>query len=138
MRIVKNLWLSHDPKAKEDNHERCGFEPSKRNSIKFLSTKTVNAYAQLYSGPAHMMHYKYATMMNTVWVTFMYGTALPLLYPVAAITFFNLYVVDKLVVTYYYKEPPSYAEKLNRITLAWLKPAPFMIIFFGFWVMGQP
>jgi hypothetical protein len=82
------------------------------------------------------MHFKYATILNTVFITFFYGLALPLLYPIAAFTFFNLYVVDRIAVTYYYKEPPSYSNYLNELALKWLKASPLWMLMFGYWVMG--
>jgi hypothetical protein len=75
------------------------------------------AFTNLYAGPVHSMEFKYATILNTVFITFFYGTALPLLYPIAAFTFWNLYVVDRYMVTYFYQEPPTYAEKLNKLAL---------------------
>ena len=48
------------------------------------------------------MHFQYATILNTVFVTFMYGLALPMLFPIAAFTFLNLYVSEKLLLAYYY------------------------------------
>ena len=48
------------------------------------------------------MHFKYATILNTVFVTMMYGIALPLLWPVAAFTFLNYYIAERVLLTYYY------------------------------------
>lgn len=48
------------------------------------------------------MHTKYGAIMNTIFVTFFYGIPLPLLFPVAAFTFFNYYITEKLLVTYYF------------------------------------
>lgn len=48
------------------------------------------------------MSYKYSALMNTVCVTFMYGCALPELFPIASITFFLYYICDKFLITYYY------------------------------------
>jgi hypothetical protein len=95
-------------------------------------------YTNLYAGPVHSMEFKYATILNTVFITFFYGTALPLLYPIAAFTFWNLYVVDRIMVTYFYQEPPNYAEKLNKLALRWLKASPFFLCLFGWWCLGQP
>lgn len=67
----------------------------------------------MYSGPEHAMHFKYATLLNTVYVTFLFGVALPVLFPIAAFTFFNMYVVERVLLAYYYKLPPTYDEKLN-------------------------
>ena len=83
------------------------------------------------------MHFKYAAILNTVWVTFMFGLALPLLFPIAAFTFFNYYLCEKLLLTYYYQRPPSYDEKLNSTALAWAKYAPLLMMAFGYWTMGN-
>ena len=91
----------------------------------------------LYAGPDYLMHFKYAAILNTVWVTFMFGLALPRLFPIAAFTFFNNYVVEKLLLTYYYKKPPMYDEKLNNTALAWAKYAPILMMSFGYWIMGN-
>jgi len=46
--------------------------------------------------------------MNVTFVTFMYGLALPLLFPIALLAFLVLYVTEKLTITYYYRKPPMY------------------------------
>jgi len=48
------------------------------------------------------MHFKYSAILTTICVTFMYGIALPELFPIAAFTFFNYYIVEKFLITYYY------------------------------------
>lgn len=101
-------------------------------------TTTLQQYVNLYSGPAHAMHFKYATLMNTVYVTFMFGVALPILFPIAAFTFFNMYIVERVLLAYYYKLPPTYAGELNDWALAQAKWAPILLIFFGYWTLGQP
>jgi hypothetical protein len=92
----------------------------------------------LYSGPEHAMHFKYATILNTVFVTFMFGTALPVLFPIAVFTFFNMYVCERVLLVYYYPKPPVYDGELNDLALAITKWAPIFLIFFGFWTLGQP
>jgi len=98
---------------------------------------TQQQYITLYSGPEHLMHFKYATILNTVFVTFMYGIPLPILYPIAAFTFFNLYIVEKFLVTYYYQKPPMYDDKLNNAAIKALKWAPIFMMFFGYWALGN-
>ena len=63
------------------------------------------------------MHSKYGAILTTVFVTMLYGFALPLLFPIAAFTFFNYYITEKLMVTYYFQRPPMYDEKLNKAAL---------------------
>ena len=83
------------------------------------------------------MHFKDAAILNTVWVTFMFGLALPMLFPIAAFTFFNYYFCEKVLLTYYYQKPPMYDEKLNNTALAWAKFAPMLMMAFGYWIMGN-
>ena len=83
------------------------------------------------------MHFKYSAIMNMVFVTFMYGLAIPLLFPIAAIYFIVLYTVEKLCITYYYKKPPMYDEKLNESAIGTLKWAPVFMMIFGFWIMSN-
>jgi len=67
----------------------------------------------------------------------MYGLALPELFPIAAFTFFNYYVTDKYLITYFYRKPPLYDEKLNNAMLHTMKFAPLLMFFFGWWCMGN-
>lgn len=103
------------------------------------STKCVTQqqYITLYSGPDHLMFYKYSTILNTVFVTFMYGLALPELFPIAAFTFLNLYIVEKILITYYHPKPPMYDDKLNNAAIRLLRWAPIFMMFFGYWCLGN-
>lgn len=83
------------------------------------------------------MHVKYSAMLNVTFVTFMYGLAIPLLFPIAMLFFIILYVVEKLCLTYYYKKPPMFDEKLNESAIATLKWAPVFMMLFGYWTMGN-
>lgn len=75
---------------------------------------TIQSYVNLYSGPPHSMNYKYALILNTVFITFMFGLALPILFPIAAFTFLNLYIMERFLITYWHPRPPMYDDKLNR------------------------
>jgi hypothetical protein len=54
--------------------------------------KSINAYLKLYGGIAFSVHFRYSNMLNIFFMTMMYGTALPLLYPIALISYAVLYV----------------------------------------------
>ena len=58
------------------------------------------------------MHFKYSSLLNIVFVTFMYGFGIPLLFPVAGIAILILYLVEKTMLYYAYRMPPMYDEKL--------------------------
>jgi len=84
------------------------------------------------------MNYKYALILSTSFITFMFGLALPLLYPIAAFTFLNLYLMERVLVTYWHPKPPMYDDKLNKKTLSIISWAPIFLCFFGYWFLGQP
>lgn len=98
---------------------------------------TIQQYVNLYAGPDHLLHFKYSSVMNVTFVTFMYGLALPILFPIALITFLVLYTMERLTVTYYYRKPPMYDEKMNEAAIGILKWAPFAMMVFGFWSLGN-
>lgn len=83
------------------------------------------------------MHFKYATAMNTIYTCFMYGLALPLMFPIGALTFINIYVVEKLCVAYWYQKPPMYGPGLNASALELMRWAPVVYFAFGYWIMGN-
>lgn len=73
-------------------------------SDKFLSKKkSIQLYVDMYSGPEYMIHLRFSTIMNMIFVCFVYGTALPILYPIAMWAFFVLFSLERVLVCYYYK-----------------------------------
>jgi hypothetical protein len=54
----------------------------------------------------------YGEVLLAMWVTFIFGSGVPILYWVATVGFAIRFCVDKLVVLRLYKRPPMYSEKL--------------------------
>ncbi|CDW90155.1 UNKNOWN [Stylonychia lemnae] len=109
----------------------------KKGGPKKTKKNTIQQYVNLYAGPDHLLHFKYSSVMNVTFVTFMYGLALPLLFPIALLAFLVLYITEKLTITYYYKKPPMYDQKMNEAAIGILKWAPFFMMIFGFWQLGN-
>jgi hypothetical protein len=55
----------------------------------------INRYADLYSGPTLNVAAIYSRVLTIVFVTFMYGFGLPILYPIAALSLLLLYATEK-------------------------------------------
>jgi hypothetical protein len=87
----------------------------------------------LHAGPIYFIHFKYSYIMTITFVTFMYGIELPILFPIALLSFFILYTVERLTLTYYYRKPPMYDEKMNKAAIGTLKWAPVFMLCFGYW-----
>jgi hypothetical protein len=67
----------------------------------------------------------------------MYGTALPILYPIALFAFALLFVLERCLVFYYYKQPPVFDEKLTMNAIKMMLWAPFIYMAFSFWFLGN-
>ena len=98
---------------------------------------TLQQYIELYSGPVFFIHYKYSFFLNCVWVTFTYGVGLPLLFPFCTFALLSLYLVEKTMIYYSYRQPPTYDEKLNTSVLQKLTWAPVYFLAFGYWMLSN-
>lgn len=84
-----------------------------------------------------MMHYKYSTVMTSVFVCFMYGTFIPILFIITCFGLFNLYIVENLCIHYWYRKPPMYDEKLIKKALGILHLAPIFMFTMAYWALGN-
>jgi hypothetical protein len=73
--------------------------------------------------------------MNIVFITMMFGTGLPILFPIAAASLTVLFCLEKFMLYYVYKQPPTYDEKLNNSVLSNLSYAPLFLLSFGYWIL---
>ena len=87
----------------------------------------------MYGGPEFEVHFRFANILNIIFVTMMYGTALPILFPIAAMSFLVIYIKEVYMLYYVYKAPPTYDEKLNEQVVQVFRIAPFILLGFGFW-----
>jgi hypothetical protein len=76
------------------------------------------------------MDEKYATMLTTLFVTFAYGFAIPLLFVAAGMVFFVQKLLDKILVTYWFKFVPVKSDRTVTISIWVLKYAPAVMISF--------
>lgn len=67
----------------------------------------------------------------------MYGMMIPMLFPVALFAFINIYVNERLLLAYYYKQPPMYDMELHLVALRRIKLAPILMYLIGYWAVGN-
>ena len=84
------------------------------------------------------MHFKYSSILMQVTVSFMYGMEIPMLFPIALFGIFNMYVTERLLLAYYYRQPPLYDAQLHTDALNLLKVPPYLMFLFGYWAMSNP
>jgi len=97
----------------------------------------IQQYLDAWCGPVYEMHFKYAAIMNIVFITLMFGIGLPILYPLAVLALVILYVSEKLMLYYSYQAPPKYDEKLSQNVIAHLKVAPLIMLMVGYWMLSS-
>lgn len=83
------------------------------------------------------MHFKYAHLLVVVFVTMMYGIAIPILFPIAALAVFILYAVEKSMLFYAYRLPPMYDERMSQSVINTLYYAPLFMLSFGYWMASN-
>ena len=98
---------------------------------------SIQSYINLYAGPAYMMHYKYSTILNVCFVTFMYGFGIPILFLVAVLALTILFVIEVACLFYSYRMPPMYDERLSVKVLKTLQFAPIFYLAFGYWMSSS-
>ena len=91
----------------------------------------------MYAGPVYLIHYRYAAILLQIGVAFSYGCTMPPLYGIACVAFVILYINEKLLVCYYYREPPAFDEKMTMLTLDIVKWVPFIMLPMAFWQLGN-
>lgn len=72
-----------------------------------------------------------------MFVCLMFGTALPILYPLALLQYTVLYITERLMLCYYYKQPPSFSEKLTMSTLEIMLLGPALYMSFSYWYLSN-
>lgn len=100
-------------------------------------TTSIQSYINTYAGPEYSLHYKYSAILQTTFVTFMYGFGVPVLFPYAVFTFVVLYFVEKTMLFYSYRLPPMYDERLSQSVLNKLQFAPLVFLGFGYWMVSS-
>ncbi len=98
---------------------------------------SIQGYINLYQGPLYFMHYKYSSILTISYITFMYGFGMPVLFPIAMLSFLILYLVEKLMLFYSYVMPPMYDERLSNDVLSKLQFAPILYVIFGYWMASN-
>lgn len=94
-------------------------------------------YINLYSGSDYVIHFKYSTVLNVVYITMMYGVGMPMLFPLAAFNFFNQWITERVIVAYQVRLPPALDNKLTNNCIGMLKGAPLLLLFNGYWMISN-
>jgi hypothetical protein len=67
----------------------------------------------------------------------MYGLGLPILFPIAVLTYGIFWLHEKYHMAYTYRLPPSFDDKLTHNTISMLRYAPILLLFNGYWMLDN-
>lgn len=67
----------------------------------------------------------------------MYGYGIPLLFPIAALTFLSYYCQEVYLLFYYYKEPPKFDKSVSDMVIRISMYAPLLYLGFGYWMANS-
>ena len=76
-------------------------------------------------------------MLLIIYMAFTFGILLPILFPICAFALFSIYVLDVIMLTYWYRKPPNFSEELYLKALKILKYAPIPMFAFGYWGLSN-
>ena len=62
----------------------------------------VYEFVDLYKGPEYILHFRYAYILNIVYVTMLYGVGLPILFPIAMLAIFLTWATERYQLAYTY------------------------------------
>jgi hypothetical protein len=80
-------------------------------------SNTVFGFIEKNHGIEFPVHYWYAYIQYTIFITFMYGAIIPLLFPICLFSLASLWVCERLRMFYHYTKPPTIPEDLAREVL---------------------
>ena len=95
------------------------------------------AYKELYSGDNYLIHFRWADTLNVLFVTFMFGLGMPILFPIAAVNFMGQWAAERIILAYLVRQPAAMDDTLSKTAFDLAKWAPILLIFNGYWMLSN-
>ena len=70
------------------------------------------AFQRLYGGDDFEIAYQCAQILELVWITFLFGPGLPILFPIGTFGLIVLYYTNKVALSYFCYRPHDYNRKI--------------------------
>mmetsp|Transcript_21 Transcript_21/g.39 ORF Transcript_21/g.39 Transcript_21/m.39 type:complete len:1400 (+) Transcript_21:55-4254(+) len=104
---------------------------------KFTKKVTQNDLENLYTGPEFIMYLRYAQLLNTLFVTLIFSSGMPVLIPICFLTFLSYYFFDKWMLLRFFSLPPRLDASLARRVSSLLPFSVVLHLMFGMWMMSN-
>ena len=66
-----------------------------------------------------------------------YGAGLPILFPVAAFSYFIFYATERYGLAYTYEMPPTMDDRLPKYAVRMMSFAPLLLLMSGYWMYSN-
>ena len=95
--------------------------------------ESINQYMRVHGGKTFHRHWRYSQVLVLVYMTMLFGAAIPILFPVTAFSLF-IYFHEQIILIYkFYDVPPKHSSGMNLKFIKELRPAPLVLFLFSFW-----
>lgn len=99
---------------------------------------TKEDYFNIYTGPIFEIDGRYASLLSSFFVTLMFSAGLPFLLLCFLLDLFITYVVDKILILKFYRNPPKYDLGIIQTFLFYCFVALFIHFAFSVWLLSNP
>jgi hypothetical protein len=82
---------------------------------------SIQTYIDLHAGPPFAIHWRYSAVLLQFSVALLFGAGMPVLYFVALSGCVFQHIADRLLVCYFYREPPHYDESMTLVAIKALR-----------------
>ena len=109
-------------------------ENAKEDPFVALTQEELNT---LHMGPEFHLSTRYAQILVTFYVCYMYSSGIPLLLMIGCVSFLVMYWVDKWFFIRFYRTPPRLNVFLGREASAMIPWAVILHLFMSIWMLGN-
>jgi hypothetical protein len=99
--------------------------------------KSIWHYYELYLGPHFELAYQYSMIIAVNLMILLYAAALPHIWLIGTFVLCFIYVMDRILLAYSYRQPPVYDRKLVKFTLYVLQFSVIAYILMGAWIYSN-
>ena len=94
------------------------YADSRCNNGETTNTDSKTKYEELYVGPEFPIETRYCSILCNLCITLFFGAACPLIYLSFTLYLITTFIVDKLLLIYYYKNPPKYDNYVVKTVIS--------------------
>ena len=123
----------------KDSKKWCCCGVSNYDRMFATRKKQIYDLIELYSGPDYISckHVKYSQLLNVTYVTMMYGLGLPMLFPIALLSYFIFWATERYQLAYCFQMPPAMDDKMTVNAMKLLSYTPILFLFNGYWMLSN-